>query len=149
MPEPPQPVQTHPIVYLRHQRSCLYAELIQTIEVRQRCWLRPLLLAVLDEVPTSSFDLSWDQIIVEVTYDLRDAADLLWPLGYFQPASDTELLPVLPQLCADKPHPSASPDQVTEQAHIARQQLAQFIQQVWKANPAPSNLECEIHELDG
>ena len=133
--ETSQHPHTYPIVCLKHQETCLYAEMIQTIESRQRCWLRPLLLQVMAEESPIPVASSLEAIAPAEIYDLRDASDLLWPLGDFHSASDTEILPVLTHLYADKPHPSADPTQISEQAQIARQKLHQFIQQVWQAKP--------------
>lgn len=121
--------QVYQIVYLEYKTTRLYAEVIQTIEARQMCWVRPLGLVV---YPTDSFYPSWgfsQSEDVPAVYDLRQGADLLWPGTLFQVALDTEVLPLLAQLELqerDKIENSA--------ASAARHQLNQFIRQVWQAH---------------
>ncbi len=104
-----QPLQ---IVCLEHLAICLYAEVIQVVESRQVCWVRPLLLveSATDSAPS--------------VLDLRSTVDLLWSLDSFRPALDTEILPFLATIFTSAPLQSS--------AH-ARQQLNQFVQQLWQA----------------
>ena len=104
-----QPLQ---IVCLEHLATCLYAEVIQVVESRQVCWVRPLLLV----------QYSTEEPLV---IDLRSTIDLLWSLASFRPALDTEILPFLTSIFASAPPPQSS-------AH-ARQQLNYFVQQLWQA----------------
>lgn len=104
-----QPLQ---IVCLEHLATCLYAEVIQVVESRQVCWVRPLVL-----VQHSTEDPS--------VIDLRSTVDLLWSLASFRPALDTEILPFLGSIFASVP-----PQQPNIYAH---QQLNSFIQQLWQA----------------
>ena len=104
-----QPLQ---IVCLEHLANCLYAEVIQVVESRQVCWVRPMLL-----VQHSTKDPS--------VIDLRSTVDLLWSLAAFRPALDTEILPFLASIFASTPPPQPS-------AH-ARQQLNYFVQQLWQS----------------
>jgi len=97
------------IVSLNYQNTCLYSEVIQVITSRRLCWVRPLLLF---SQPT--------QIV-----DLRGTSDLLWPLPLFQPALDTEIIPLLSQL--------PEPNFVVENPE-APPQLRKFIHQVWQAH---------------
>ncbi|MCM0591042.1 MAG: hypothetical protein HEQ35_19065 [Gloeotrichia echinulata IR180] len=100
------------IVSLEYGDRNLYAEVIQVVVERQLCWVRPLLLVtVTQESPLIT--------------DLRDGSDLLWPVNLFRPALDTEVITILTQLFA-KP-PKAEPDSA------AKQQLHQFIHQLWQA----------------
>lgn len=107
--------QPRQIVYLEHTGVRLYAEVIQVVSSRQLCWVRPLLIT--------------DTQVVEETLpvtDLRSAPDLLWPRSLFQPALDTEVLPLL----------AMSPPTPPELTGAVRQQLSQFIHQVWQAHPS-------------
>lgn len=109
-----QPLQ---IVCLEHLASCLYAEVIQVVESRQVCWVRPLLLveSATDSAPS--------------VLDLRSSIDLLWSLAAFRPALDTEILPFLASLFASAP---------PQQSNVyARQQLNHFVQQLWQAQLQP------------
>ncbi|PSB30360.1 hypothetical protein [Chlorogloea sp. CCALA 695] len=104
-----QPLQ---IVCLEHLTACLYAEVIQVVESRQVCWVRPLLL-----IQHSTGDQS--------VIDLRSTIDLLWSLASFRPALDTEILPFLANIFTSAPPLQSS-------AH-ARQQLNSFVQQLWQS----------------
>lgn len=100
------------IVSLAHGERNLYAEVVQVVVSRQLCWARPLLLVtVTDEPPLIT--------------DLRDASDLFWPINFFRPALDTEVITLLSQVFAKEP--KAEPDPV------ANQQLSRFIHQLWQA----------------
>jgi hypothetical protein len=57
--------------------------------------------------------------------DLRDASDLLWPANLFRPALDIEVITFLSQVLAKEPK--------TEPDSAAKQQLNQFIHQLWSA----------------
>ncbi len=104
-----QPLQ---IVCLEHLATYLYAEVIQVVESRQVCWVRPLLL-----VQNSTED--------PLVIDLRSTVDLLWSLASFRPALDTEILPFLTSIFASIPPQQSNP--------YARQQLNSFIQKLWQA----------------
>ena len=104
-----QPLQ---IVCLEHLATCLYAEVIQVVESRQVCWVRPLLLV----------QYSTEEPLL---IDLRSTIDLLWSLASFRPALDTEILPFLANIFTSAPPSQSS-------AH-ARQQLNYFVQQLWQA----------------
>ena len=83
-----QPLQ---IVCLEHLATRLYAEVIQVVESRQVCWVRPLLLVE----PTTDIEPS--------VLDLRSTVDLLWSLAAFRPALDTEILPFLANIFTSSP----------------------------------------------
>lgn len=113
-----QEFQACQVVYLEYEATRLYTEVIQIIEDRQICWVRPLGLVV-QSSHTTSLDPS------ETTfYDLRQSADLLWPLALFRPAIDTEVIPLLAYLATREPAPETN--------RIAHQQLSQFIWQSWQ-----------------
>ncbi len=100
------------IVSLEYGDRNLYAEVIQVVVSRQLCWVRPLLLV------TSTQELP-------IVTDLRDASDLLWPDKLFRPALDTEVITLLSQVLAKEPK--------SETNSTAKQQLNQFIHQLWQA----------------
>lgn len=115
-----QNFQPRQIVCLEYGGTCLYAEVIQVVVSRQVCWVRPLLLGVFPD----GFQ-PYDQL--PPLYDLRSSADLLWPITFFRPALDTEVMPLLTQLLVLDTQPEPDP--------VAHQQLNQFIHQVWQAHP--------------
>lgn len=114
--------QPHQIVYLEHETTRLYAEVIDVVVSRQICWVRPLMLVIaasdqnlLPFVNAESLSL----------YNLRQSSDLLWPTSLFQPALDTEVIPLLVQHDCPDEQPTNDLD--------ARQQLNSFVRQVWQA----------------
>ena len=107
--------QSRQIVCLEHESTRLYAEIIEFVESRQVCWVRPLMLAVLEVDSDSLLTL----------YDLRLGADLLWPASLFRPALDTEVIPLLVQL-----NDSDTSKVNRSEAH---KQLSGFVREVWQA----------------
>ena len=107
------------IICLEHEETRLYAEVIQIVQTRHLCWARPLMLAVSPLHP---------DIVAKppILYDLRQGADLLWPLSLFRPALDTEVVSQLAQLQATKAQSGG--------CQIAHRQLSLFIRQVWQAH---------------
>ena len=73
-----------------HQRENLhlFAEVIDTILISSRCWVRPLAIA---RSNPESFRL-------EFLHDLRDTAQLILPTDLFRDALDTEILPLISEL---------------------------------------------------
>ncbi len=115
----------HQIVYLEHQQTRLYAEVIQVVKQRQTCWVRPLILSV---SPTKELEIArWPEQVPKL-YDLRQGADLLWPIALFRAALDAEVLPLLAQLQTTHGTDTLS----SPSAHC---QLNQFIRQIWQAYP--------------
>jgi hypothetical protein len=108
--------QPSQIVYLEHANTRLYSEIVEFIESRQVCWVRPLMLAV---------PLSLESPETWTLYDLRLGADLLWPASLFFPALDTEVIPLLVQLNDLNTEAVDSSD--------AHKQLSGFVRQVWQA----------------
>lgn len=108
--------KSHQIVCLELQRQRLYGEVIQIIAQKQRCWVRPLLLV------TVTYDSEHE---LESYLDLRQAPDLVWPLSFFRPALDTEVIPLLQQLSVL--------DGSVSNNHEANQKFKQFINRVWQA----------------
>ncbi len=100
------------IVYLPWRQQRLYTELIQRVERQGKGWVRPLSLV----------ELSADGDVV-TAYDLRSSSDLIWPLAWFQPALDTEVLPLLSLMDLKDP-----PEAAVAQVHLHR-----FMAEVWAA----------------
>ena len=101
------------IVCLEHGTITLYAEVIQIVVSRQLCWVRPLVLVNFTQEPP-------------LITDLRDASDLFWSINLFRQALDTEAIGLLSQVFA------TSTKQESDKQ--AKQQLSQFLHQVWRAN---------------
>lgn len=107
--------QPYQIVCLEYENSRLYAEVIQVVTSRQVCWVRPLMLAVLPDKDANP---------LPVLYNLRQGADLVWPVSLFRPALDTEVIPLLTQMDA----PNGPITDATE----GHRQLTCFVRQVWQ-----------------
>jgi hypothetical protein len=64
------------IVCLEHQNNYLYGEVIQIIESRQLCWMRPLMLAVFaNDIPTVNSLQEAEEL-----WDVRLTSDVAYPL---------------------------------------------------------------------
>lgn len=107
------------IVSLECGEACLHSEVIQVVEARQVCWVRPLMLVVFVSGKDSGAEYTLS--------DLRDGADLLWPLSLFRAAVDTEVISLLTQL--------HSLDSEKKNALIASRQLRDFVDRVWETFP--------------
>ena len=108
------------IVSLECGDACLHSEVIQVVEARQVCWVRPLMLVV---------SVSGKDSPTEYTLsDLRDGADLLWPLSLFRAALDTEVISLLTEL--------HSLDAEKKDGAIASRQIRDFVDRVWEAFPS-------------
>ncbi|WP_333331449.1 hypothetical protein [Microcoleus sp. T3_A4] len=108
------------IVSLECGDACLHSEVIQVVEARQVCWVRPLMLVVSAPGKDSPTEYTLS--------DLRDGADLLWPLSLFRAALDTEVISLLTEL--------HSLDAEKKDGAIASRQLRDFVDQVWEAFPS-------------
>ncbi len=115
------------IVSLECGNTCLHSEVIQVVEARQVCWVRPLILVVFQSEDDLCDRLSEDYTVS----DLRNGADLLWPLSLFRAALDTEVISLLSQLY--------SLDSEKKDAVIASRQLRDFVDRVWTAFPTAFN----------
>ena len=117
---PPPTFSPAQIVCLEHGVSRLYAEVVQTVEATQICWVRPLLLANELAVDSPTETAPESQLA-----DLRQGSDLLLPIALFRGALDIEVIPLLAQL-----------GEVQERvAPTHQRQLNHLIQQVCRANP--------------
>ncbi len=115
------------IVYLEHENTRLYAEVIQIVTARQICWARPLMVATMDIY--SPPGLSTDNTVY--VYDLRQGADLLLPITLFSAALDIEVIPLLMHL--------DTPERQPQDKAGANKQLRLFVRQVWEAYPQVFN----------
>ncbi|MCG8365569.1 MAG: hypothetical protein MJA27_19840 [Pseudanabaenales cyanobacterium] len=120
-------IKPHQIIYLEHQNTRLYVEVIQMVKARQLCWARPLALAQKSSPAEKSiapefFYLESDKLSL---YALDESPDILWPIELFHPALDTEVLPLLSRLGAQKQKGDPK---------VNRQYLSRFIYQLWAAN---------------
>jgi len=120
------------IVCLEYDDSRLYAEVVQAVEERQICWVRPFVLAVSPQTnPAKNVDQQTRSSAYEMPlseyYDLRHGADLLWPLTFFRAALDIEVLPLLHYLYPN--HESSKLDLV------GHSQFKIFVQRLWQAYP--------------
>ncbi len=86
----------HQIVYLEQDSLRLYGEVIQVVESRQRCWVRPM--ACVAGTAVGGLTDAYGRHVYEHLYDLRLGPDVIWPLSLFQPALDEDWLAILPYL---------------------------------------------------
>ncbi len=112
----PYKFQPHQIVFLDHENTRLYSEIIEFVESRQICWVRPFMLTLPMSVSSP------EQLTL---YDLRQGADLLWPASLFFPALDTEVIPLFVQL--------NDPSQEALNNSDGHKQLSCFVRKVWQA----------------
>lgn len=108
------------IVYLANQSHRLYCEVIQVVESRHLCWVRPLCLVDMAEEQ----EICPQFFAPKLLMDVRSTSDLLYPIILFQPALDTEVIPLLSQL-------KSSDDSINNNP-IAKEKLHQFITKVWQ-----------------
>jgi hypothetical protein len=111
--------QPRQIVYLENNNQRLYAEVIQVVDSRQMCWVRPLVLV------TFPLDLSVTSNELPLITDLRSTADLFWHSALFRPALDTEVIPFLVGRIAT--------ESLAENNSIDLAKLNQFVRRVWQA----------------
>jgi hypothetical protein len=80
--------KTDRIVCIDRENLHLFAEVIDTISITSRCWVRPL--AIARSKPES--------LKLEFLHDLRDTSQLILPADLFRDALDTEVLPLISEL---------------------------------------------------
>jgi hypothetical protein len=124
--DPPyfQPCQ---IVCLQHAGSCLYGEVVQIIESRHLCWVRPMVLVL---QPAEALKQTGGFCEQSHCYDLRQDSDLLLPLTLFRAALDTEVLPWLSDFYVDD-RPTVD---LSSSDKLGHDLFRTFIQQVWQAH---------------
>jgi len=126
--------QPSQIVCLECQTACLYAEVIQVVEERQLCWVRPIAL-VDGSVGNGESRGDRPQVTPQpILYDLREGADLLCPMALFQAALDTQVVPILTELELSKAE-TAGLQPIPSDALVSHQRLRAFIQYIWKTYP--------------
>lgn len=113
------------IVCLECDRSLLYAEVVQTVEERQVCWVHPLALTI-----SSLNHLSDEKAVDPVCYDLREGADLLLPVVLFRSAFDVEVIPLIAHL-----YNSDLEDCSSWQREMARTEVNHFIKRLCQTHP--------------
>lgn len=112
------------LVCLDYENLCLFAEVIQVIEIRKMCWVRPLLMQV--KPANSDEEMTTGEI-----WDLRESIDLVLPITLFRAAMDTELLPLLCYLY----QPEQAQQIAEKEPSFARQQLNTLVRQLWEKYP--------------
>lgn len=117
-----QPCQ---IVCLEQGASRLYAEVVQTVEGRHVCWVRPLVLTI----ATAEASELPHQGLMQV-HDLRQGSDLLLPSVLFRSAFDLEVIPLLTYL-----YTAEQGSDQAKQDRTRHHYLNQFVRQVWQAHP--------------
>lgn len=117
--------QPSQIVCLEYGNTYLYAAAIQILTKRKMCWVRPLLLKVFASENKS--ENHQDNSDKSTLWDLREGADLVWPICLFREVIDTEFMPLLSEL--------ESLDIQEKNLQLSHQKLKHFIRQVWQAYP--------------
>lgn len=120
------------ILCLEDKQTHLYAELIQLLPQKTLAWLRPFAIQ-LDADNVSEDILGYGDRHPEldaVIFDLRETADLIWPIHLFRSGLDTEVINIIAAL------PSLPDTQGTQpkENNIRRRVLNQFLQRIWEAN---------------
>jgi hypothetical protein len=72
----------------RQGKDHLFAEVIDTIAISSRYWVKPLAIA---RSNSEKFEL-------EFLYDLRNTSQLILPIDLFRDALDTEVIPLISEL---------------------------------------------------
>jgi hypothetical protein len=101
-----------------HQRENLhlFAEVIDTILISSRCWVRPLAIARSNP----------ENFRLEFLHDLRDTAQLILPTDLFRDALDTEILPLISELF--------DPARDSTRSLNAQKALHQFIADLYRSD---------------
>lgn len=106
------------IVCLDSQNKSLYCEVIEVINDRNICWVRPVILVNLNAQDNNYFSSKND------IYDLRFTSDLLWNINDFRIVLDTEYI----QFFSNLQEFEFDEDILI----IAKQKLRIFIQEITK-----------------
>ena len=103
------------VVCIEQGELRLFAEVVQMVPERSRCWARPL--AIAQVMPNSR--------VLGLLHDLRESAHLLLPAVLFRSALDVEVMPLMTALY----HPEKTePGDDAPLESATRQALHQFIQ---------------------
>jgi hypothetical protein len=89
----------------------LFAEVIQLIPGRNRCWAKPLVLA------------QYADFQLRLLHDLQECSQLILPIYLFRSALDTEVIPVMMDLF----QLAKMPDRLMNDNRLSSQALHQFI----------------------
>jgi hypothetical protein len=129
--------QPYQIVYIEHKETRLYGEVIQTVEQKQICWVRPLLLVREHCITTPKTALTQPIHPAEPqSWDVRRASDLLLPAALFQAAIDTDVLPLLANIhLADQALNGIDDTNATENNRVQQRYISQFIKEICSAYP--------------
>ena len=127
------PFQPYQIVCLEGENARLYGEVVQIVELKRCCWVHPLVLILrspTSSLPFQEFGQGIDPLAFTV-HDLREGADLVWPIILFRAALDVEVMPLLTYLY------QIEIGQVEKDQNklVVHQVLTQFIRQLWQAHP--------------
>jgi hypothetical protein len=138
------------ILYMEHQATRLYVEVIEVIAERQLGWVRPLALlsppaaeqgVVALPMPGNNHDryaLSTSDLDRLDLYDMRQGADLVCSLALFQAAIDTEVMPLLARLNQVE-LPTAQRFSGLGDNQLAHIRLREFIRHLWQSDPGLFN----------
>lgn len=105
------------IVYLSQDNTCLYGEVIQVVESRARCWVRPL--AIVEKQPEPSNPL-------QTCHQTPQGPDVIWPLSWFTPALDTDWLIILTFLSQSPSYDRTTANQKLRQLWQERETALNF-----------------------
>lgn len=105
----------------------LFVEIIQVIEPRQLYWARPLALV---SFSTSSPWIQATSDPVPHVQPLSGEPDIVWPMGDFRVALDSEVVPLLPYFTYSSggPPPGAAATSV----------MQQFMERLWLEQAQPN-----------
>ena len=120
------------ILCLEDKQTHLYVELIQLLPQKTLAWLRPFAIQF-DAGNVSEEILGYGDRHPElnaVIFDLRNTADLIWPIHLFRPGLDTEVINIIAALPSLPDTQDIQPKENT----IRRRVLTQFLQRIWEAN---------------
>jgi hypothetical protein len=98
----------------RQTQDYLFAEVIDTIFISSRYWVKPLALARSNP----------DRFELEFLYDLRNTSQLILPIELFRDALDTEVIPLISELF----HPTEG----SARSINAQTALHQFIAELYR-----------------
>jgi hypothetical protein len=120
------------ILCLDDQQATLYVELIQQLPKQSLAWLRPFALRVDESHVPEQFLECGDRLPDgdAIIFDVRNTADLIWPIHFFRMGLDTEVLQimsVLPDLNL------AEPCMTQQNRDASRHILNHFLRVVWQS----------------
>jgi hypothetical protein len=119
--------KTDRIVCIDREDLHLFAEVIDTIAIDDRCWVRPL--AILQGRGYANARSTSESFKLEFLHDLREAAQLILPADLFRDALDTEVLPLISELF--------HPDRDSTKSTNAQRILYQFITDLYRSPIVP------------